>query len=243
MRVYLNKITGLDDALVSLLMSKRSWTREKEEEIRKMVKDALDENGFLTTKDENVLKEMNKLVKYGIDFGHTTLLRFIDLSFTVEGLHRGAQDDFDSHAKRLDNRIVRASTRLGRFSTGEKSDYYKGKILFNEEVAELMNIEMPESVEVDGETYVKTDYGYIREDLKENNDAKRGLYPLSIPSNFIFKVQYPELCHIVQHRDKTSGANPELKEMIEMIKADLSEKFPMLGENLTKLKMQNYNEE
>ena len=31
MKVYLNEITGLADALTSMYMSKRSWTRELEE--------------------------------------------------------------------------------------------------------------------------------------------------------------------------------------------------------------------
>jgi len=240
MRIYLNKITGIDDALVSLLMSKRSWTREKEEEIRKLVKENTDEFGFLKGNNEEFMTKVEKLMNYGVTIGHTTLLRYIDLSFTVEGLHRGAQDDFDSHAKRLDNRIVRSSTRLARFKEGEKSDYYQGKIMFHDEIAKILNLELPETVDVNGETFIKTDYGYIREDLKENNDVKRGLYPLSIPSNSIFKVQYPELCHIVQHRDKNSGANPELKEMIEQLKIELRSKFPILEENLTKLKMQMY---
>ena len=242
MKIYLNKITGVDDSLVSLLMSKRSWTREKEMEIREKVKAATDENGFLTDRSEDFAKDLAKLKKYGIECGHTTLLRFIDLSFTVEGLHRGAQDDFDSHAKRLDSRIVRASTRLGNFDEGEMSDFYKDKILFDETVAKIVGIELPETVEKDGVKFVKTAFGYVREDLKDDKDAKRGLYPLSIPSNFIFKVQYPELCHIVQHRDKNSFANPELKEMIEMLKSEVTEKFPLLGENLTKVKMQNYQE-
>lgn len=243
MKIYLNKITGVDDALVSLLMSRRSWTREKELAIRDRVKAATDANGFLVDRGAEFDKDLQKLVKYGIEYGHTTLLRFIDLSFVVEGLHRGAQDDFDAHAKRLDSRIIRASTRLGNFQGGEMSNYYKDKIIFDEEAAEIAGIKLPESVERDGVKFVKAAYGYIREDLKEENDAKRGLYPLSIPSNFIFKVQYPELCHIVQHRDKNSHANPELKEMTEMLKAEVTEKFPMLGENLTKLRMQNYQEQ
>lgn len=242
MKIYLNKITGIDDALISLLMSKRSWTRAKELEIREKVKSATDENGFLTDKSEDFAKDLSKLQKYGIDCGHTTLLRFIDLSFTVEGLHRGAQDDFDSHAKRLDSRIVRASTRLGSFSEGEMSDYYKDKIIFSDDAAKMAGIELPKTIEKDGKKFVKTAFGYVREDLKEDKDARRGLYPLSIPSNFIFKVQYPELCHIVQHRDKNSFANPELKEMIEMLKGEVTDKFPLLGKNLTKVRMQNYQE-
>lgn len=34
MKTYLNQISGIDDAIVSMFMSKRSWTREKELHIR-----------------------------------------------------------------------------------------------------------------------------------------------------------------------------------------------------------------
>ena len=64
------------------------------------------------------------------------------------------------------------------------------------------------------------------------------MYPLAIPSNFIAKVQYPELCHIVQHRDRYTSANPELIEMIEDVKLQLNNLFPVLGENLNRLQMQ-----
>jgi len=246
MKIFLNRITGIDDAMVSLLMSKRSWTREKEVEIRKLVKKNLTPEGFLKGDDPEFLSMLNKIFKYGIEFGHTTLLRFIDLSYTVEGLHRGAQDDFDSHAKRLDNRIVRSSTRLATFKNGELSDYYLDKIMLPFTACEEAGIELPEQITKNGVTYQKMQFGYI--DTKylgtdEEKDVMRGLYPLGIPSNFIFKVQYPEFCHIVQHRDSKSGANPELKDMIEMAKADLVKKFKPLGENLTKLRMQKYPEE
>ena len=243
MKVYLNKITGVDDALVSLLMSKRTWTREKEIEIRKMVRDALSDNGFLNIKDKKFLVEIDKLIKYGVDYGHTTLLRFIDLSYTVEGLHRGAQDDFDSHAKRLDNRIVRSSTRLATFTNGEKSEWYEDKILYPFEICQALGITLPEQFEQDGNTYVKADFGYVNAaylGTKEENDVRRGLYPLGIPSNFIFKAQLPEFAHIVQHRDRTSEANPELKEMMEIAKTLLLTNFTPFGEQLTRIKTQNY---
>lgn len=237
LNVYLNKITGIDDALVSLLMSKRSYTREKEMMIRRMVQEELTEQGFLCENSNKIIGEINKLLKYK---EHTTLLRFIDISCTVSGLHRGAQDDFDSHAKRLDNRIVRASTRLANFSETEKSQFYQDKIKYPTEILSMLNIELPEQIEENGIIYVKTDFGYVREDLKDNKDAKRGLYPLGIPSDFIFKAQYPELAHIVQHRDSTTSANPELQMMIEMLKQELTEACEPLGKNLTKIKMQNY---
>lgn len=237
LKVHLNQITGIDDALVSLLMSKRSYTREKELMIRRMVREELTEQGFLKEDSERLQKELEKLFKYK---EHTTLFRFIDLSFVVEGLHRGAQDDFDSHAKRLDNRIVRSSTRLAKFYDGEKSEWYQDKILYTDEILNFLGLEIPETVDIDGARYVKTDFGYIREDLQNNKDARRGLYPLAIPSNFIFKAQYPELAHIVQHRDHTTGANPELKQMIEMLKEEVTDAVPILGKHLTLMRMQNY---
>lgn len=239
MKIYLNKITGYDDAVVSLLMSKRSWTREKEMDLRNNINACLDSNGMvLNSKRDEFEKIFKAVAKYGIQHRHVTLVRFIDLSFTVEGLHRAAQDDFDSHAKRLDNRIVRASTRLARFNGSEKSGYYQDKILTTEEVLNMCGVELPTTVSKDGINYIMTPNGYVREDLREDNDALRGLYRLSIPSNFIFKAQYPELCHIVQHRDKNSFANPELKDMIEQLVELVTEANPILGNNLRTLKQQ-----
>ena len=36
MKTYLNQISGIDDAIVSLYMSKRTWTREREIHIREV---------------------------------------------------------------------------------------------------------------------------------------------------------------------------------------------------------------
>lgn len=239
MQVYVNEITGLGDACTSLLMSKRTWTREEEVAIRQACKDCSTPDGFLTvTVSEEMKNRIASLIKWGVDNGHTTLLRYIDISITVEGLHRGAQDDFDAHAARINNRIVRSSTRLATFSNGEKSEWYRDKILYPFEAFEAMGIEIPEALVKNGVNYVLTDFGYIREDLKDDKDAKRGLYPLGIPSNFVTKIQYPELCHIVQHRDMNSHANPELKLAIEGIRTQLLERFNPLGANLNKLKMQ-----
>lgn len=226
MKVYLNEITGLAPAMVSLLMSKRSWTREKEQQIYQLARTCTDERGAVRAGvPEEFIKKMESIITWGVYGvydrskinGHTTLLRYIDLCFTVEGLHRYGQDDLDSHAKRMDNRIVRSSTRLAKFSDGEKSDYYKGKILYPFEAFRQLGINIPETLIDDkGITYVLTDFGYVREDLKDNQDAKRGLYPGAIPSNFTFKIQYPEFCHIYNHRNSSGGANPEVKDCIEL---------------------------
>jgi len=244
MIVYLNSITGVDDALVSLLLSKRSWTREKELHIRRMVRNCLTEDGFLNTEDKDFLGRIDRLIKYGVKEGHTTLLRFIDLSYTVEGLHRGAQDDFDSHARRLDSRIVRASTRLATFDDDEKSNWYHDKIMYPFEICKALGIALPnEYITPDGTKYVKATNGYINAEYlyhQDGHDVRRGLYPLAIPSNFIFKAQLPEFAHIVQHRDKDSHAHPELKQMIECAEEVLIEAFEPLGLQLTKIKMQRH---
>ena len=226
MKVYLNEITGLAPAMVSLLMSKRSWTREKEKEIYRLVRTCTDERGFVKNGvPEQFRKKMESLITWGVYGvydrseikGHTTLLRYIDLSFTVEGLHRYGQDDLDSHARRMDNRIVRSSTRLAKFNDGEKSDYYKGKILYPFEAFKQLGITPPEMFEgIDGNIYVLTDFGYVREDLQDNQDVKRGLYPGAIPSNFTFKIQFPEFCHVYNHRNEEGSANPEVKKCVEM---------------------------
>jgi hypothetical protein len=136
---------------------------------------------------------------------------------------------------------------LATFSEGEKSQWYQDKILYPFEVLSLLGVDLPDILVVPTEdnpeapVFVKTDFGYVREDLQKDKDAKRGLYPLAIPSNFIFKVQYPELCHIVQFRDENGHASPELVEMIESLKQQMTELCPILGRNLTVLKMEPQN--
>lgn len=239
MKVYVNKIDGWADALVSLLMSKRSYTREKELQIRQMVDAETDHMGCpLFTVSEKFVKNIERLFFYGIHEGHTTLLRYLDISITVEGVHRGAQDDFDAHAARMNNRIVRSSTRLAKFDDGEKCDWFNEKILYPFEAAAIAGIDMPESVVYKEQKYVKTDFGYVREDLIHEQDVKRGLYPLAIPSNFTCRIQYPELAHIYQHRCKFTGAHPELHEIMTELYTQLEAIYPGLGEGLAKLKMQ-----
>ena len=248
MEVYVNEINGLKDAVCSLYLSKRNLTREREEEIRSIcdqmiirgsgefidVEDLLENMEFVDPTQEwtdddkdqmrNVEKEfktlVGKLTKYGKM--HTTLLRYIDFSCSVYGLHRGAQDDFDAHAKRLENRIVRSSTRLAKYGPGEKSDFYNNKILTTDEVLDMIGIKMNDSFEANGHTYVKTVNGYVQEEYKDDKDVLRGLYMLSIPSNFIFKCNIVEFAHIVAMRDKNSHAAPELRDMIESILEQLN---------------------
>ena len=212
MDIYLNEVTGIADAITTLFFSRRSWTREKEEEIRRVCDAVNDRHGrFIAGNDEDVRKYnqwMGQLMKFGQR--HITMLRFIDFSFTVQGMHRAGQDDWDSHAKRFENRIIRSSTRLADFGY-EMSDWYKGKIIPTDLALASLGIELPETLEVDGQKYIKRINGYVREDCKDDRDVKRGLYMLSIPSDFIFKVNLTEFSHVAKERNGDGTANPEVK--------------------------------
>lgn len=225
MKVYLNEINGLWAAIDAMYFSKRTWTRAEEINLKCMYVKNYDYFGFKRHDviDSEFEKLMNNLFKWSTS--HITLAKFLDFSFTVEGLHRGAQDDFDSHAKRLDNRIVRSSTRLSKFGD-EKSDWYKGKILSTDEALKMVDIPKPSEIVVDGVTYVACTNGYVREDLKDDKDTLRGLYMLSIPSNFIFKCNGTEFAHIINERDEDSHAAPELRLMIEECKRLIVQEIP-----------------
>lgn len=234
MQVYLNEISGLWQAIVSMYMSKRSWTREKEEEILRLYELCYDRNGLNYTWHREVVEYpellefrnmMNNLFKWAPR--HITMTRFLDFSFTVEGLHRGAQDDFDAHAKRLENRILRSSTRLAKYGN-EKSGWYKGKILTTDEALKHMEINLPAEMMVDGKNYVKTVNGYVLEEYAQDKDVLRGLYMLSIPSNFTFRVNCTEFAHILKERDKNGHAHPELKECVEEMLRLIQNEIPQL---------------
>lgn len=221
MNVYLNEISGIPDAITTLFMSKRSWTREKEVHIREVCDHVMTRHGQLLKNETLCIEKyceyedwLQKLLNWGSD--HITMLRFIDFSITVEGLHRGGQDDWDAHAARYNNRIIRSSTRLAEFGY-ELSAYYEDKIIPTDIALASLGITAPDELVHDGVKYVKTCNGYIREDMKDNPDVKRGLYMLSIPSNFIFKVNLTEWAHVYKERCNKGHANPEVKECCEAI--------------------------
>ena len=238
MKVYLNAITGIDDAIVSMFVSRRSWTRELELHIYDVCRKVLNFNGSLKEYDETLSAEfeefhdwLTKLLKWG--WQHTTMLRFIDFSITVEGLHRAGQDDWDAHAKRFDNRIIRNSTRT-KFSNFqyETSAYYQGKILPTDVAAQILNVQLPDTMTYDGKTYVKAINGYILEEYRDDPDVKRGLYMLSIPSNFIFKVNLTEWAHVYKLRNSKGSANPEVCQCCEMIADQLAQFHEELNREL-----------
>jgi hypothetical protein len=244
-KVYLNSIDGIDDAIVAMHMSKRTWNPDMDAAIRYMCTVVNAYNGVYIPKDEHndgrldkhfdaYHEYMTKLLKWGRL--HITLLKFIDISVTVEGLHRAGQDDWDSHAQRFQNRIVRSSTRLASFSDGEKSDFYKGKIKYPFEALNDLGLVIPEEYgefkDDDGITWVKTDFGYINKKYMGRKDVHRGLYPLAIPSNFIFRCNLTDWSHVYKERNAKSGANPEVKECCEAIADALIEAQPLFTREL-----------
>lgn len=242
MKIYLNSIAGIDDAIIAMHMSKRTWNATMDDEIRHMCTVVNTRNGIFVPKAErgdNRLDKyfdayqeyMTKLLKWGRL--HITLLKFIDISVTVEGLHRAGQDDWDSHAQRFQNRIVRSSTRLASFSDGEKSDFYSGKIKYPFEAMKDMGNEIPnEYTDADGIIWVRTDFGYINKEHLGRKDVHRGLYPLAIPSNFIFRCNLTDWSHVYKERNAKSGANPEVKECCESIADALINAQPLFSREL-----------
>ena len=220
MEVFLNRVDGLDDAIISMFLSKRTPTRELEMDIRNEVSlhtrslyDGENPAGGLVATSDKLADWLNRLFKWGVR--HYTMLRFVDLSFTVYGLHRGGQDDLDSHAMRMNNRIIRSSTRLADFSQGEVSDFYKDKIIPTDVALAYLGITTPNEIEYNGVSYIRAANGYIVKGMECNNDAKRGLYMLSIPSNFIFRIQLTEFAHVYKERNVSGTANPEVKTAVE----------------------------
>lgn len=226
MNIKVNSITGFEDAFVAMYISKRSWTPELDKEIRCVCDDVLDKHGFIKVNcDTNSLEKFNKWLGMLLRMGrkHITVLRYIDISIMTEGLHRAGQDDVDAHARRFDNRIIRSSTRLAEFSDDEMSDYYRGKIIPTDKALEILNINIPDSFEFMGRTYYKSPNGYVKEEYKNNKDVKRGLYMLSIPSNFVSKINLCEWGHVFKERNQNGGANQEVKDWAEEVMKQITD--------------------
>lgn len=238
MKVYVNSITGIDDAIVTMFLSKHTLTRELEEHIRNICSKVLDRDGHYVDCDAEDFDEFNdwllKLTKWGKT--HITMLRFIDISCTVYGLHRAGQDDWDAHAYRFNNRIIRNSSRFAGIKDQSflqnMSDYYADKVLTTDAVLNILDIEMPQTIQHDGKTYVRGFNGYIVEGMENNQDVKRGLYNLGFPSDFTFKVNLTEFAHVYKERNANGGANPEVKQCCEMIADEIEKIQPLFNREL-----------
>ena len=91
MQVFLNRVDGIDDAVISMFLSKRTLTRDLEMDIRNETYQCSNmsyaENGVLGSLKEDLTEKMqdwlSKLFRWGVH--HMTMMRFIDLSFAVYG--------------------------------------------------------------------------------------------------------------------------------------------------------------
>ena len=246
MKVYLNRVTGIDDAIITMFISNGNWTRELEMDIRNLHDRVLDRYGrILPCATSADIERFGSLVKRLLNWGwkHITMLRFIDFSISVDGLHRGGQDDWDSHAMRFDNRIIRLSTR-GRANTkyqtpsggstfgSEMSDFYKERILTTDSALAILGITAPDKIEYEGKTYVKCVNGYVLEEYANSPDALRGLYMLSMSSMFLFKINLTEWAHVYKERNIKGHANPEVKTACEAIADAIQEAIQLLDREL-----------
>ncbi len=224
MQAKIEKISGLDDAIIALHQSKRTVDSDMIANIKILnhLNTVISDGRLVQDNciDKNYKDMLLKVFKYGKN--HITLLRYIDLSITIFGLHRGGMDDLDSHAKRMENRIVRSSTRLANYSN-EKSDFYKDKILTLDDLIDKGILIVPNELNIDGIEYVKVANGFVKKGLENNRDITRGLLPLSIPMSCIFKVNLTEFAHIYKLRNKETNAHSEVKECVEEITNQLVE--------------------
>lgn len=235
MKITHFKITGWDSAIRCMYMSKNTYNEELEEKLTAAERligqiSYLTSSANITQKGRDLLdwykKEQEKVIKWGAV--HYNLLKHVDFTCTVMGLHRGGQDDFDSHAERFDTRIIRMSTReKNNLGLIEISDFYKGKILTFDDLNKKLNL--PEAITYNDAIYVKTPLGYVREDCVDDKDVRRGLIPLAISSSFTFKCDLAEFCHVFRERNGDSNAAPELRELVEMIADRITDMYPLLN--------------
>lgn len=247
-KVY--SVNGMADAIMSLTMSKFDYTWEKALKIQQLVYDCCDSQGFIKENvDENKytqLKEMwNKIVKWGIsEHDHDTLVRYIDITFFTEKLHKAGQGDLDAHAMNVfNNKVIRSSTRLAfeKFKKFDKSPFYDNKIIHYGELEEMGLVKFPMEIYKNKERFVNTGYGYIHEDvdaLNDNNyqekhlkkDYMRGLLTLDSPNNAIWKCTFWGARYLFYRRDTHTTAHPELQLICRNIKDQLMDKMPLLGD-------------
>ena len=190
----------------------------------------------------NKTDEKGAITPDQIQLCHSTIGRFLDISCTVDGLHRGATDDFDAHARRLDSRIVRRSTRTNSPNEIVLSDWYKDKVipfgdLDGRTVTEVINIKestdceikLPSTIIVNNKVYRKSRFGYVADEFKDNYDVLRGLTPLGMSNLFTFKCNITEWAHITKLREPGTHAAPELQQMIQMINQAIEQMEPRLN--------------
>lgn len=159
MKFHLYKVSGYEEAIMSLRMSKGKFSWESALAVQDLVYVCTNRHGFLSDfheyrckldelylLDDGVqhpkitgdywrdISEFKRLLNLVMDeamghHDHHTLMKYIDVSFFTDGLHRGAQDDLDSHAISFNNRITRFSTRLAVIDDVKVSEWYEDKVI------------------------------------------------------------------------------------------------------------------
>lgn len=261
MRFILYKVSGYEEAIMALRMSKgKYYSWEKARNVQELVARITDSQGFIVDprlyarqhysillyKDalelyEQDVAEFKRLLGLTFDNAmgaqtHHTLMKYIDISFITEGLHRGAQDDLDAHAIAFNNRITRFSTRLAEIEDVELSEWYKDKVIPYGEIPKW-ECELPDEIERYGDIYKRTPFGYVLEKFAQvpaknglAKDVQRGLMPLGLASNAIWKTDIFNLRYVYKMRSKLTKANPELKDGMEQLADQIEQHLPVFGE-------------
>lgn len=220
MKITHFKMSGWDSAIRCMYMTKNTYNEDLEKKLCEAEKICLHSSaGRPISKDDDELirwyqGQKNTAIKMGAV--HYNVLKHVDFTCTVVGLHRGGQDDLDAHAERFDTRIIRMSTRdKNNTELTEISDYYKGKILTFGDLCKKFNL--PEAVTFNDAIFIRTPLGYVREDCVDDKDVRRGHATLATASTFTFKCDIAEFCHVFRERCEDGNAHPELKELVEKI--------------------------
>lgn len=265
MNFHLYKVSGYEEAIMSLRMSHgKFYSWEKAQEIQQLVYLVTNECGFLNEEwqydnkldtidwhnnpkisgdystDIEEFKRLLGLTKNNAmrNFDHHTLMKYIDVSFFTDGLHRGAQDDLDAHAMGFNNRITRFSTRLAIIEEQKVSDWYQDKIIPFHDAIQLIGDSLPQEIEHNGEIFKYTPFGYVLqryEEMAHNNglrkDVMRGLMGLATPGCAIWKSDIFNLRYIYSRRSKLTKANPELRIGMEQLADQIEQHIPVFGEH------------
>jgi hypothetical protein len=256
MKAQVIEISGYTGAFMSLYMTGKNVDEARLKDILNTISCCTDRYGCLIDDNEYVMNKeeefdkfssyMDKVIKYGIQHEHETLLDFIKITIFMQDLHRGAMDDYDSHAKRMD--IIRSSTRANKKSSGGAaglSDWYADKVMTFDEMLEhnSMGDQIFEGeIELSDGVWIKTPWGYVREEYVNNPDVLRGLVPLGLACDNVSTVSYRNLRHIYHLRREGTHASPELQEAMEQVRDDLRIKCPTLGDMLGKVWVPGANE-
>jgi hypothetical protein len=275
MKFVLYKVSGYEEAIISLRMSKgKFFSIEKAKEIQELVNLVTNPQGFICTEGEYLIKrdlftsykivpnskitgdyytdvnEFKRLLTITFDnsmqtFNHHTLMKYLDISFFTEGLHRGAQDDLDAHAIAFNNRITRFSTRLAEISEQKLSEWYQDKVIpfseFEWSDGQKLLDSLPTEIDIKGEQFDLTPFGYVHNKYSQvpaknglSKDVQRGLMTLGTPSDALWKTDMFNLRYVYKMRSKLTKASPELKDGMEMLADQIEQHIPVFGEYFRK---------